>query len=217
MQNATAQTIQERYANRVKARLDRPLITVAEARDGILDCFIATYFQGVAMGLKSLVAVEGGDDEVARVTAAMFRRRMREHGASFDAPTIDALLAVKDDVDRELHVTELPAEIRGVHDQVCSLLLAKADGSLAHQPGRSAVAPAASATTAAAAAPRPLPSPPPPPSNAAAGLGDELRRVLARHLQQVAKDVVAGAAPDAVRAALARTETLLAAVVAFDG
>ena len=92
----TAAAIQERYAARVKARLERAEITVADARDGLLDCFLASYFQGVHLGLKSLAAIEGGDDEIARVTAAMFRRRLRAHGASFEAPTVAALAQVKD-------------------------------------------------------------------------------------------------------------------------
>ena len=153
----TAAAIQERYAARVKARLERAEITVADARDGLLDCFLASYFQGVHLGLKSLAAIEGGDDEIARVTAAMFRRRLRAHGASFEAPTVAALAQVKDEVDAELHLIELPAELRGVHDQVCALLLAKADGALPHRRGprvarptaRPPAGPAAARSTAA--------------------------------------------------------------------
>lgn len=219
-----AAAIQERYAARVKARLERPEISVTDARDGILDCFIATYFQGVQLGLRSLAAIEGGDAEVARVTAAMFRRRLREHGTSFEAPTVAALALVKDEVDAELHVTELPAELRGVHDQVCTLLLAKADGALPHRAGRSAVEAGGTATTAVATAPRPLPPPPAPPQPpplAAAGsatagpAATELRRVLERHLARVGADAAAGAPAAAVRKGLAQAEALLVALDAF--
>lgn len=164
----TPATIQERYASRVKARLERPELTAIDARDGILDCFLATYYQGVTLGLKSIAAIEGGEDEVARVTAAMFRKRLRLHGTTFEAPTLDALALVKDEVDRELHVVDLPAEIRGVHDQVCTLLLAKADGMLPHRPGRS-VAEAGAATSVA------MPATPPPAARAT-GTGERRRR-----------------------------------------
>ena len=209
----TAAAIQERYAARVKARLERAEITVADARDGLLDCFLASYFQGVHLGLKSLAAIEGGDDEIARVTAAMFRRRLRAHGASFEAPTVAALAQVKDEVDAELHLIELPAELRGVHDQVCALLLAKADGALPHRPGRSAVEAGGTAASAIAAAPiaRPLPPPPTPPSAAAA----DLRRVLERHLARAGADAAGGASTAAVRRALAQAEAVLAAIDAF--
>lgn len=229
MQTTTATAVQERYAQRVKARLDRPHITLADARDGIVDCFIATYFQGVSLGLRSMVGIDGSDDDVARVTASMFRRRLREHGASFEAPTVDALTAVKDEVDRELHLTELPAEIRGVHDQVCALLLAKADGALPHRPGRSSVAaagtqapaPSPTANTAASPTPpRPMPLPPAPSTPAPTPTprtttDDELRRVLERHLAEVGREATAGASTAAVRARLAQAEALLVAIEAF--
>lgn len=226
-----AAAVQARYAQRVKARLDRPAIAIADARDGIVDCFIATYFQGVALGLKSLVAIDGTDDDVARVTAAMFRRRLRQHGVSFEAPTIEALTAVKDEVDRELHIGELPADLRAVHDQVCTLLLAKADGALPHQPGRSAIEPSASAppspsaTTVAAPLPPPTvtppaprpPAPAPAPASPAAPstVPDELRRTIERHLVEVGRAATTGATTAALRARLAQAEALLVALDAF--
>ena len=226
---APAAAVQARYAQRVKARLDRPVIAIADARDGIVDCFIATYFQGVALGLKSLVAIDGTDDDVARVTAAMFRRRLRQHGVSFEAPTIEALTAVKDEVDRELHFGELPADLRAVHDQVCTLLLAKADGTMPHQPGRSAVEPSASAppspSATTIAAPSPVPAPPvpptaprapaPTPATAPVTVADELRRTIERHLIEVGRAATTGATTAALRARLAQAEALLVALDAF--
>ncbi|MEZ4401017.1 MAG: hypothetical protein R3B06_13410 [Kofleriaceae bacterium] len=216
-----AATIQERYAARVKARLERTEITPTDARDGILDCFLATYFQGVTLGLKSLAAIEGTEDDVARVTAAMFRRRLRNHGVTFEAPTLEALAEVKDEVDRELHVIELPAEIRAVHDQVCTLLLAKADGTLPHRGARAVVtapppvaaAPTAPvATTAAALPPRP---PRPAPAPVPGGAAEELRRTLERHLTRLGADAAAGLSTEQLRRGMVQAEALLAAVDAF--
>ena len=119
----TPAAIQARYAARVKARLERAELTIVDARDGLLDCFLATYYQGVTLGLKAVAAIEGGEDEVARVTAAMFRKRLRLHGTTFEAPTLDALALVKDEVDRELHVVELPAELRRAAEAPVARLL----------------------------------------------------------------------------------------------
>ncbi len=203
--SAPPTSLQQRYASRVKARLARPAISVADARDGILDCFLATYYQGVELGLRGLVGVSGGEDEVARITAAMFRRRLKEQGVSFEAPTLAALADVKDALDRELHVGELPPEIRGVHDQVCTLLLAKAEGTIDHHGARSAVAPARPAVPTAN-----TPAPPPEP-----GVAATLREALARHLEAMARAARAGQPARSLGDDLARARLLIEATEAF--
>ena len=135
----SAPKVHERYVQRLRARLAKPRVSVEDARDGVLDCFVSTYHEGLGAGLRGVVGVEAGPDEVARVAAGLFRKRLRAHGASFEAPTIDALAKVKAEVDEELHFAELPAELRSTHDRVCELLLSKADGVLPHDGDRSAV------------------------------------------------------------------------------
>ncbi len=141
MEQSVIEQQQEKYVTRLRARLSRPKITIEDARDGMLDCFVSTYFAGVKEGLEGIVGVDAGPDEVARVTARMFRDRLRNHGATFEAPTADALNEVKEEVDREFHFSELPVELSSMHDQVCTLLIAKADGLLEHDGDRSVVQP----------------------------------------------------------------------------
>lgn len=145
--------VQEKYGNRLRARLARPKIAIEDARDGMLDCFVSTYFAGVKQGLSKVLGVDASPDQVARVAARMFRDRLGAHGVSFDEPTAEALNAVKEEVDVEFHFRELPAELSAMHDQVCSLLLAKADGLLDHDGDRSVVKPKASAGRSNGSAP----------------------------------------------------------------
>ncbi len=135
----STEEIQQRYARRIKARLAQPSIDLEAARDGMLDCFVSTYHAGLSAGVKGILDIDAGEAQIARLARNMFRKKLEAHDATFDAPSIEALDRVKEEVDQELHFEQLPAEIRGVHDQVCSLLLAKADGSLAHRGPQSAV------------------------------------------------------------------------------
>ncbi len=184
-QTAADREIQDKYVARLRARLARPTITVEDARDGMLDCFVSTYHTGVKQGLKGILGVDASPDQVAQVTSRMFRDRLEKRGLSFEHPTVDALNDVKEELDAEFHFSELPAEMSATHDQVCSLLLAKADGLIEHYGDRSVVGkdePASAAPTVremqkppVLRAPAPAPAPgrtgtratatvPPPPS-----------------------------------------------------
>lgn len=143
----SAPKVHERYVQRVRGRLAKASISVEDARDGVLDCFVSTYHEGLGAGLRGVVGVEAGPDEVARVAAGLFRKRLRAHGASFEAPTVDALAKVKAEVDEELHFAELPVELRSTHDRVCELLISKAEGTVPHDGDRSAVRPASPVVT----------------------------------------------------------------------
>lgn len=171
--------VQEKYAKRIKARLARPEIDIVSARDGILDCFVATYFGGLKEGVAGYLGIDAREEQVAQIAQTLFEKRLVGHGASFEKPTVDALDRVKTEVDRELHFSELPGELRGLHDQVCSLMLSKADGMLEHDGDRSAVASAAHKPTAVAPISAPAPkSPRSPGSSAARGLRDALSAYL---------------------------------------
>ncbi len=122
----------DRFAERIKRRLGKPVLTVLDARDGLRDCFVSTYFGGIAAGVKGL-NLNPSAQQLEAIAEQVFRRRLSAHGLSWDAPSADGLERVKLEVDRELHFDELPAELKAVHDQVCSLLLAKATGALPHR------------------------------------------------------------------------------------
>lgn len=201
--DATTPDLHEKYVNRLRARLARPNITVEDARDGIVDCFVSTYHNGLKHGLKGMLGVDADPDKVAQVAGGIFRRRLKEHGASFESPTVESLEQVKDELDKELHFDELPVELQATHDQVCSLLLAKADGLIEHNGDRSvlrgrAPSPApvpASAPSSASTRPERAPTsmqpsgqvrdtrtftPPPSPAPATPSMGSNAARVTPR-------------------------------------
>jgi hypothetical protein len=242
----TPTPIHDAYVKRLRARLARPQVTTEEARDGVLDCFVSTYFEGLKVGLKGVVGIEAGPDEVARLAASLFRRRLKAHGASFEQPTVASLATVKEEVDAEFHFSELPAELRATHDQVCSLLLAKADGALAHHGDRSVVARAPAPTSEAAPVARPPPPPAEPrvtpggtqvfasgtapavatPARASTpaprtpvpvdGVSQNLRAALASYLQGFASAALAGESTAELQQRLARVQKLLGAVAEFE-
>jgi hypothetical protein len=122
----------DRFADRIKRRLGKPVLTLIDARDGIRDCFVSTYLGGVAAGVQGL-QLNPSAEQLEAIAEQIFRRRLGAHGISWDAPTADSLERVKLEADRELHFDQLPAELHAVHDQVCSLLLAKVSGALPHR------------------------------------------------------------------------------------
>ncbi len=225
--------VQEKYGNRLRARLARPKIAIEDARDGMLDCFVSTYFAGVKQGLSRVLGVDASPDQVARVAARMFRDRLGAHGVSFDEPTAEALNAVKEEVDVEFHFRELPAELSAMHDQVCSLLLAKADGLLDHDGDRSVVKPKAGAGRSNGSAPvvrppsfgqphgtkggtRHVATVPPPqqPRRVNSPVTDSLRQALASYLDEIRSNS-ATAEPHDLLACLDRARGLAQAISDF--
>lgn len=229
--------LEQRYAARVKSRLAKPEITLTDARDGVLDCFVATYFQGVNKGLQGMLAIDGDEDKVVRVTAGMFRNKLQRHGATFEAPTVEALRAVKEEVDDELHFRELPGELKGLHDQVCSLLLTKAEGDLPHDGDRSVVRRRASTMSRARTEPSSVPTrprlgtvkPPAPDAGTAAtvpvggaspakddAVTAGLRGALAAFLRDFADGAESGDPVPALTHRMARLATLLDTLAQFE-
>ncbi len=200
--------IQEKYAKRIKSRLAEKVIDVQAARDGMLDCYVATYFGGLKAGIQGYLGIDASEEQVSRIAQALFRKRLREEGVSYDEPTIDALDRIKDKVDKELSFDTLPHELRGLHDQVCSLMLSKADGGLAHDGARSVVKkelkraklahqPTVQATPSPVAAARP------------ASAAEALRESVARYLEETASVIRAGRDAD-VESRLTRARGMMA-------
>lgn len=192
MQTASTDKPHAAYVERLRQRLARPAISMKDARDGVLDCFVATYQEGLAAGLEGVLGLDAGPDQVARVAAGIFKKRLENHGASFDEPTVEALARVKEEADQELHFASLPVEIQATHDRVCELLLAKAEGSLPHAGDHSSVvgarAPAVAPARASSIATSPIASPTPRPASAA------LREAIASLLDEIAGAARAGRA-----------------------
>lgn len=194
--------VQERYAARIKQRLAQPSIDVAAARDGILDCYVATYFGGLKQGIGGYLGIDASEEQVARVAEALFRKRLKQHGSAFEAPSVEALDRVKQEVDHELHFEELPGELRGLHDQVCSLMLSKADGTLDHAGDRSVVRRPSEPTVTGSEPPLPA-------------VQGGLRDALSTYLMETASAVNAGAPPSELRARVAKIQRLVEVVDDF--
>ena len=197
------------YVERLRRRLASPTIDVHDARDGVLDCFVATYQEGLAAGMQGVVGIDARPEQVARVAAGLFRKRLASHGASFEEPTVDALARVKAEVDEELHFEKLPVEIQATHDRVCELLLAKAEGSLPHAGDHSAVVGPRSgpATVLLPSVSRATDSTQP--TKASTSATGTLREAVARLLEDLAERARAGRATAEVLGRLTAVRTLL--------
>lgn len=209
--------MQQRYAARIKARLGAPNVDAKSARDGILDCFVATYFGGLKQGIGGYLGIDASEEHVSRIAQALFKKKLVNHGATFDDPTVDALDRVRAEVDQELHFHALPAELKGVHDQVCSLMLSKAEGTLAHDGTKSAVTGRASQTPLTIGRMSRPPEPaaratPPPASTVSFGL----RSALAAYLEESAAAVREGAGDDELAERMSRLERLVTTVRDFE-
>ncbi len=130
--------VRKELVHRIKRRLAAPRLTIIDARDSIRDCFVATYLGGIAAGVEGL-DLQATPSELERITERIFRARLLMQGASWEAPTVDALERVKKEADGEFHFDRLPVEASAMHDQVCSLLLGKVDGLVPHVGDKSAV------------------------------------------------------------------------------
>ena len=210
MQLATLEKPHAVYVDRLRQRLARPAISVKDARDGVLDCFVATYQEGLAAGLEGVLGVEAGPDQVARVAAGIFRKRLANHGASFEEPTVEALARVKDEADQELHFAKLPVEIQATHDRVCELLLAKAEGSLPHAGDHSSVVGARASTTVSSAPTAAVPAPPARPASSA------LREAVASLLDEVGTAARSGRSMTEIDTRLERVRRLVQTVAELE-
>ncbi len=216
MQLAVAPKPHAAYVDRLRRRLAKPAISVKDARDGVLDCFVATYHEGLSAGLNGVLGVDARPDEVARLAASMFRKRLQNHGATFEEPSVEALARVKAEVDEELHFAKLPVEIQSTHDRVCELLLAKAEGSLPHAGDHSSIVDSRSATangptllveptrSRVLASVRPASRP-----NSALPATTALREAVAMLLEELASWTRAGRSTDDVLRRLANAQHLI--------
>lgn len=203
-------------ASGLKQRLAKSSISVLDARDGLRDCFVASYLGGVSQGLANF-SLQGDVDQVSSVVESIFRRRLREAGSSWEQPDPDVLQVVKEAVDVEVHIDKLPAELRAVHDQVCTLLLGKATNLLPHSGDHSVLKSPAVSDAPAPASPTPAsPAQASPAQANSVPMAKELDQVeqglrmsLAAYLRQFADAVQQGEEHEAMLQRIRRVNTLL--------
>lgn len=228
--HAAGNNLQARFASRVKAKLSRPSLTPEEARDGIIDCFAATYHRGMAAGFETTIGLKGEDEDIHKVVAALFRKKLQAHGASFEKPTVQALATTKGEADAELHFTGLSTEIRSGHDHVCALLLEKtkvlppkpAEEAKMTPPPTPVSAPQVQAVSAPITTPAATPPSMPVVAEAtqvaapSARVSDNLRAALSAHLGNFSRGVSLGDGQEAMRGYLVRIEKLMALIAEFE-
>ena len=122
-------TTRTRYTDRLRALLSRASLDVEEARDGMVDCYVATYFGGLERGRSGYFGIDASASQIERVAKALIRSRLRAGGGSYDDPTITELDRVRIEVDEELQLEDLPGDLRELHDQLCRQLINKAEES----------------------------------------------------------------------------------------
>lgn len=122
-------TTRTRYTDRLRALLSRPSLDAEEARDGMVDCYVATYFGGLERGRSGYFGIDASASQIERVAKALIRSRLRAAGGSYEHPTIGELDRVRVEVDEELQLEDLPGDLRELHDQLCRQLITKAEES----------------------------------------------------------------------------------------
>lgn len=187
----------EKYAKGVKQKLAATTITELEARDGLRDCFVASYLGGVAQGLDNF-NLRGDVRQVENVVEAIFRRRLKAHGTTWETPTVHGLQSVKDEIDVETHMNELPPELKSIHDQVCTLLIGKARGDVGHVGDRSVVKAQARGENVTTPPQPAAPAAPAPAATAEDPVAVQMRQTVAILLDQMAKETREGASVEAL-------------------
>ncbi len=109
----------------LRERLALDKLSPEDARDGIIECFVATHRKSLAQeapATESLPAYQGKFE-------ASVRRMMREffaaQGASFDEPRIELLQQARLHLEEKLGLDNVPEPILAEHNEVCAELISK--------------------------------------------------------------------------------------------
>ena len=122
----------------IKLRLAQEKINIDDARDGMMDCYYSSYLGGVSLGLQGF-NIHGDIPSIHKFIKKTFKDKLQKNGASWQRPTVKALESIKEEMDQETLISDLPAELKTVHDNVCTLLISKASGDLGHYGDKSAI------------------------------------------------------------------------------
>ena len=109
----------------LRERLALDKVSPEDARDGIIECFVATHRKGLAregQATESLPALEGRFEAGVR---RMMREFFEARGASFDEPRIELLQQARLHLEEKLGLDNVPEPILAEHNEVCTELISK--------------------------------------------------------------------------------------------
>jgi len=109
----------------LRERLALDKLSPEDARDGIIECFVATHRKSLAPegpGTESAAALQGRFE--ARIRG-MMREFFTAQGASFDEPRIELLEKAKSYLEQRLGIHGLPGGILAEHNKICTELISK--------------------------------------------------------------------------------------------
>lgn len=110
----------------LRQRLALDKLSPEDARDGIIECFVATHRRSLVQegpATESAAAFQGKFE--ARIRG-MMREFFEARGASFDEPRIELLQQARLYLEKKLGLRNLPDWILAEHNEVCSELVSKA-------------------------------------------------------------------------------------------
>lgn len=96
-------------------------ISPLEARDALLGCFVAIHGETLKRGAL-ILGKELSPEEVESHATAQMKMLM---GEKFNNPTKDSLAEVKPKLDQKMNFSKVDADLKNMHDQVCSMILSK--------------------------------------------------------------------------------------------
>lgn len=96
-------------------------ISPLEARDALLGCFVAIHGETLKRGAQ-ILGKNLTPDEVENHAAAQMKLLMGEH---FNNPTKESLAEVKPKLDQKMNFSKVDADLKNMHDQVCTMILSK--------------------------------------------------------------------------------------------
>lgn len=96
-------------------------ISTFEAREALLGCFVAIHGETLKRGAQ-ILGKNLTPDEVESHATAQMRLLM---GNDFDNPSKKSLYEVKPKLDQKMNFSKVDADLKNMHDQVCSMILSK--------------------------------------------------------------------------------------------
>lgn len=114
------------FAASLTARLAMDILSPQDARDGLIECFVASYRKTFPKGSQTPDAIASSEGRFEARVRKMMREFFTSEGASFDEPPVELLESAKSYLEHRLGIQGLPGGILAEHNKICTELIAKA-------------------------------------------------------------------------------------------